>query len=166
MKKLISVIGSDKSDESLSKYAIEVAKELGKLIAKNNAILICGGRGGIMEAVCKGAKTNEGITVGILPKSKTEMNDFVDIPIVTGLGNIRNSIIVYSSDAIVAIAGRWGTLNEISYSMIYEKPIILIKGTGGIVDYICNNINTDFSYKTKVIIVDSAKEAIMKIFNK
>jgi uncharacterized protein (TIGR00725 family) len=113
MKKLISVIGSDKSDENLSKYAIEVAEELGQLIAKNNAILICGGRGGIMEAVCRGAKMNEGITVGILPKSKTEVNDFVDIPIVTGLGNIRNSIIVYSSDAIVAIAGRWGTLNEI-----------------------------------------------------
>jgi len=164
MNKLISVIGSDESDKNLSNYALKVAEDIGRWIAKKNAILICGGRGGIMEAACRGAKEKNGITVGILPKSKYEANDFVDIPIVTGLGNIRNSLIAYASEAIIAIAGRWGTLNEISFSMIYEKQLILMKGTGGIVDYICNNENINLGYKNKIIIVNSAKEAIMKIF--
>ena len=60
MKKLISVIGSDGSDINLSKHALEIAEEIGGLIAKKNAILICGGRGGIMEAACKGAKGKNG----------------------------------------------------------------------------------------------------------
>ena len=69
MKKLISVIGSDKSDENLSKYAIEVAEETGRLIAKKKAILICGGRGGIMEAACRGVKEEKGITENVLGNS-------------------------------------------------------------------------------------------------
>ena len=163
MKKLISVIGSDKSDKNLSKYALNVAEEIGRLIAKKNAILICGGRGGIMEAACKGAKEKNGITVGILPKTKEEANKYIDIPIITGLGNLRNSLVVHTSDAVIAIAGRSGTLNEISYSMLYQKPLILIKGTGGIVDLFCNGkqfADKIMNYYT----VDSPKEAIKKIF--
>jgi uncharacterized protein (TIGR00725 family) len=163
MKKLISVIGSDKSDKNLSKYALDVAEEIGRLIAMNNAILICGGRGGIMEAACKGAKKKGGITVGILPKTREEANKYVDIPIITGLGNLRNSLVVNTSDAVIAIAGRSGTLNEISYSILYQKPLILIRGTGGIVDLFCKGKEfTDeiINYYT----VDSAKEAIKKIF--
>jgi uncharacterized protein (TIGR00725 family) len=118
MKKLISIIGSDDSDKNLSTYALETAEEIGGLIAQKNGILICGGRGGVMEAACKGAKEKNGITVGILPKSKEEVNKYVDIPIISGLGNRRNSIIVYTSDVIIAIAGRWGTLNEISFNDI------------------------------------------------
>ena len=164
MKKLISVIGSDNSDNNLSRYALEIAEEIGRLIAKKNAILVCGGRGGIMEAACKGSKEKNGITVGIIPKSKEEVNKFVDIPILSGLGNIRNSIIAYTSDAIIAIAGRCGTLNEISYSMIYQKPLILIKGTGGIVDYICNNENNIINDNKNYYIVNSPNEAIEKVF--
>jgi len=164
MKKLISVIGSDHSDKNLSRYALEIAEEIGGLIAKKNAILVCGGRGGIMEAACKGAKEKNGITVGIIPKSKEEVNKFVDIPILSGLGNIRNSIIAYTSEAIIAIAGRWGTLNEISYSMIYKKPLILIKGTGGIVDYICNKENNIINDNKNYYIVNSPNEAIEKVF--
>lgn len=163
MKKLISVIGSDKSDKNLSKYALDVAEEIGRLIAKNNAILICGGRGGIMEAACKGAKEKNGITVGILPKTKEEANKYIDIPIITGMGNLRNSLVVNTSDVVIAIAGRSGTLNEISYSMLYQKTLILIKGTGGIVDLFCNEKQyTDEIMKYYA--VDSPKEAIKKIF--
>jgi uncharacterized protein (TIGR00725 family) len=164
MKKLIAVIGSDDSDENLSKYAKKTAEEIGRLIAMNNGILICGGRGGIMEAACKGAKEKNGITVGILPKSKEEANLFVDIPIISGLGNIRNSIIVYTSDIIIAIAGRCGTLNEISYSMIYDKPLILVKGTGGIVDKICDSKLNIINDLKNLFIVNSSKESIDKAF--
>ena len=164
MKKLISVIGSDGSDINLSKHALEIAEEIGGLIAKKNAILICGGRGGIMEAACKGAKEKNGITVGIMPESKEEANKFVEIPIISGLGNIRNSLIANTSEAIIAIAGRWGTLNEISYSMIYQKPLILIKGTGGIVDYICNQENNIINNIKNCYIVSSQNEAIEIVF--
>ena len=164
MKKLISVIGSDDSDVNLSKYALEIAREIGKLIAKKNGILICGGRGGIMEAACKGAKEKNGITVGILPKSKKEANNYVDIPIISGLGNRRNSIIAFTSDSVIAIAGRWGTLNEISYSMIFNKKLILLKGTGGIVDEICNK-KLYISNDTKnLYITDNVNDAIKIAF--
>ena len=165
MNNLISVIGSDESDNNLSDYAIKIAEEIGKLIAQKNGILICGGRGGIMKAVCKGAKEKNGITVGILPKSKEEANKFIDIPILSGLGNRRNSIIVYTSDVIIAIAGRWGTLNEISYSMIYKKPLILVRGTGGIVDQICDLELNKINDTKKFYIVKSPIEAVEKAFN-
>ena len=165
MNKIISVIGSDESDKNLSKYAIKTAEDVGKLIADKKGILICGGRGGIMKAVCKGAKEKNGITVGILPKSKEEVNKFVDIPIITGLGNIRNSIIVYTCDAIIAIAGREGTLNEISYSMIYNKPLILVKGTGGIVDKICNKELEIINNSKNIYLEESAIDAVGKAFN-
>lgn len=163
MKKSISVIGSDYSDTNLTKHAIKVAYELGKLIAKKNMILICGGKGGIMKAVCKGAKEENGITVGIIPEHKNEANEYVDIPIITGMGNRRNAIIAYTSDVVIAIAGRWGTLNEISYSMIFGRPLILIKGTGGIVDKLCKEKLNDMGYSRKIIIVNNAEEAIEKI---
>ena len=165
MKKLISVIGSDRSDKNLSKYALDTAEEIGRLIAKNNAILICGGRGGIMEAACKGAKEKNGISVGILPESKEEANIYIDIDIVSGLGNLRNSLIVNTSDAVIAIAGRSGTLNEISYSMIYQKPLILMKGTGGIVDLFCNE-KTFIDGMKNYYIANSPIEAIENIFKK
>ena len=78
------------------------------------------------------------------------------------MGNRRNSIIVYTSDVIIAIAGRWGTLNEISYSMIYNKPLILIKGTGGIVDQICNKELEKINDSKNYYFVNSATEAIEK----
>jgi len=165
MKKLISVIGSDKSDKNLSKYALDTAEEIGRLIAENNSILICGGRGGIMEAACKGAKEKNGISVGILPKSKKEANKYIDIAIVSGLGNLRNSLIVNTSDAVVAIAGRSGTLNEISYTMLYQKPLILMKGTGGIVDLFCNEKKL-MDYMKNYYVANSPKEAMKNIFKK
>jgi len=163
MKKLISICGSDGSDKNLSQYALEVAEKVGRLIAKKDGVVICGGQGGVMEAVCRGAKKENGITIGILPYSKEEANPYIDIAIPTNIGNIRNFLVATASDAVIAIGGRWGTLNEISFCMIYEKPLILIKGTGGCVDDIINEKimkNIESSY----FIADSAKEAVEKVF--
>ncbi|HEC72220.1 MAG TPA: TIGR00725 family protein, partial [Thermoplasmatales archaeon] len=139
MKKLIAVCGSDGDDVALMGYALKTAEKVGELIAERGAVLVCGGRGGIMEAACRGAKRKNGITVGILPESKNEANVFVDIPIETHLGNLRNYLVVRSADAVIAIGGRWGTLNEISFAMILGKPLILIKNTGGCVENIIDN---------------------------
>ena len=103
MKKLISICGSDDFDENLSKFALETAEKVGKLIAKRGDVVVCGGRGGIMEAACRGAKSENGLTIGILPGSKKEANEFIDIPIVTNLGHKRNYLVVESSDVIIAI---------------------------------------------------------------
>ena len=163
MRKLISVIGSDESDTKLSKNALNISEKLGRLIAQNNLVLICGGRGGVMEAVCKGVKHENGLTIGIIPEKKEEANKFVDIPIITGMGNRRNAVIAYTGDVIIAIAGRWGTLNEISYSMIFNKPLILIKGTGGIVDILCKEKLANMDYSENIHIVDNAEDAILKV---
>jgi uncharacterized protein (TIGR00725 family) len=161
MKKIISICGSDLDDENLSSYALIVAEQVGKLTAQHGFVLLCGGRGGIMEAACKGAKKEHGLTIGILPYSKDEANNFIDIAIPTTIGNIRNFLVANSGDVVIAIGGRWGTLNEITFSMIYKKPLILIKGTGGCVDKIINGSIMQ-NIESEYYVVNSAEEAISK----
>lgn len=159
MKPLIAVCGSDEDDENLSDKALKIAEEIGKEIARRGAILICGGRGGIMQSACKGAKEGGGITIGILPFSKGEANPYVDVAIESGLGHFRNYIIISSADAVIAICGRWGTLNEISTSIILGKPTILVKGTGGVVDEIIENKILE-NIEGRYLIARDAKEAL------
>jgi uncharacterized protein (TIGR00725 family) len=161
MKKIISVCGSDLDDEHLSGYALKVAEQVGRLAAQNDFVLLCGGHGGIMEAACRGAKEKNGLTIGILPYSKEEANNYIDIAIPTTIGNIRNFLVANSGDVVIAIGGRWGTLNEISFSMIYKKPLILIKGTGGCVDEIINGCIMQ-NIESEYYVVNSAEEAINK----
>ncbi|MCS7277997.1 MAG: TIGR00725 family protein [Aquificaceae bacterium] len=119
----VAVIGSSKALPEEEEY--KVAYQLGKEIAKRGWIVVCGGRTGIMEAVCKGAKEEGGLTVGILPSYEgTEANPYVDIKIKTGMNHNRNPLVVASGDVVVAIGGNWGTLSEIAYALILEKPII------------------------------------------
>jgi len=163
MKKTISICGSDVDDNNLSEYALKVAEQVGRLIARKGGVLICGGQGGVMKAACKGVKEENGITVGILPYSKKDANECIDIAIPTNIGNVRNYLVASSSDAVIAIGGRWGTLNEISYCMISEKPLILIKGTGGCVDQIINaNLMQDI--ESHFYIANTAEEAVEKAF--
>ncbi len=111
-----------------SKALLDVAYEVGQLIADRNGILYCGGMGGVMEAACRGAREHGGLTVGILPTAEAESaNSFVDIPIVTGIGTARNSIIARSVHGGIAINGRYGTLSEIAYSLDFHKPIVGIE---------------------------------------
>jgi hypothetical protein len=120
----IGVIGGSSVDETISALAYET----GRLIARNNAILISGGLGGVMESACRGAKEEGGMTIGILPtRSKQDANPYVDIAIPTGLGEARNLIVVLSSDAVIAIDGSYGTLSEISFALLYKKPVFGIK---------------------------------------
>lgn len=117
----VAVFGGRVTSENLLVTALEV----GRIIAERSGILYCGGMGGVMEAVCRGAREAGGTTVGILPTgSAADANPFVDIPIVTGIGTARNSIIARSVHGGIAIDGRYGTLSEIAYSLDFGKPIV------------------------------------------
>lgn len=102
-----------------------LAREVGREVARAGAILICGGRGGVMEESARGAKSAGGVTVGILPGPDTnDANPWIDIPVATDLGNARNVVNVLSSDAIVAVRGGAGTLSEIALALKVGTPVV------------------------------------------
>jgi len=120
-KKIIAVIGGSKSSAKESKLAEEVGRE----VAKRGAILICGGLGGIMEAACRGANSEGGLTIGVLPgENSREANEYVQISIITGIGYARNVVVVKSAQAVIAISGSYGTLTEIGYALQNGIPVI------------------------------------------
>jgi uncharacterized protein (TIGR00725 family) len=101
------------------------AAEVGRLIAERGAVLVCGGRGGAMEAACRGAKEVGGLTVGILPgPDRSEANPFVDVVLPTGLGEARNALVVAAADVVIAIGGGYGTLSEIALALKAGKRVI------------------------------------------
>ncbi len=121
MRLFIAVIGGSQLTEEEAKLAEAVGREL----AKRSAILICGGLGGAMEAACKGAMSEKGITVGILPGHERESaNPYVQIPIVTGVGYARNAIVVQSAQAVIAVDGSYGTLSEIAHALQNGIPVV------------------------------------------
>ena len=120
-KKIIAVIGGNIATEEIYEKAFQV----GKIIAENDCILICGGLGGVMEAAAKGAKENGGFTIGILPgTNKADANPYIDIPIVTAMSNARNAIIARTCDIAIAINGKYGTLSEIAYCLNFGKTVL------------------------------------------
>ncbi|MDQ0287669.1 uncharacterized protein (TIGR00725 family) [Desulfofundulus luciae] len=103
----------------------ELAEEVGREIARRGAILICGGRGGVMEAASRGARQAGGMVVGILPgRHRGEGNSYLTVALPTGLGDARNAIIACAADALVAIGGGYGTLSEIGLALKMNKPVI------------------------------------------
>jgi uncharacterized protein (TIGR00725 family) len=102
-----------------------VAEELGGLLAEGGAVVVCGGLGGVMEAACRGAKSKLGLTVGLLPGlDRSAANGWVDVAVATGLGELRNGLIVRASDALVAVGGGAGTLSEIAFALKLGRPVI------------------------------------------
>ena len=104
---------------------LAAAEEVGHGLAMRGAVLVCGGRGGAMEAACRGAKRAEGTTVGILPGSdRRDANPYVDIAVPTGLGEGRNALVVRGADAVIAVAGAYGTLSEIALALRAGTPVV------------------------------------------
>jgi uncharacterized protein (TIGR00725 family) len=114
----IAVIGREECTDEEN----EAARAAGSLIAARHAILCCGGRGGVMEASCRGAREKGGTTVGILPDTGRG-NPFLDVVIRTGMGYGRNAIVVLSADSVVAIGGGYGTLSEIAIALKAGKKV-------------------------------------------
>jgi hypothetical protein len=119
---VIGVIGESEFSDPANEQR---AEEIGRLVAVAGHTLICGGLSGVMEAACRGAKSAGGTTIGILPGTDPgRANRFVDYAIATGLGEMRNVIIVLSADALVAIGGGFGTLSEIGHALRAGKPLV------------------------------------------
>jgi uncharacterized protein (TIGR00725 family) len=120
-KRFIAVIGGS----NCTPEEARLAEEVGRGLARNGAVLICGGLGGVMEAACKGANAEGGLTVGILPGgSRQTANPYINIPIVTNLGEARNVIVVKSAEAIIAIGGGYGTLSELGHALRNGMPVV------------------------------------------
>lgn len=107
---------------------LALARRVGQLIAQAGGIVVCGGGRGVMEAAARGAQEAGGLTIGILPgDDASEANPYVDLPVVTGLGNARNAINVLTSQAIIAIGGASGTLSEIALALKCGRPVVGLK---------------------------------------
>ncbi len=119
--KFIAVIGSG----DCSPQEARLAEDTGREIARHGAVLVCGGLGGVMAAACRGATLAGGLTIGILPgDSRRSANPYVQIPIVTNLGEARNVIVVKTAQAVIAIGGGYGTLSEIGHALKNNIPVV------------------------------------------
>ncbi|HEV7807416.1 MAG TPA: TIGR00725 family protein [Solirubrobacteraceae bacterium] len=118
----MAVVGAG---DDVQAEALERAEAVGAELARRGAVLVCGGLGGIMEAACRGAVAAGGTTVGILPGGdRGAANSWVTIAIATGLGELRNGLVVRSVDAVIAIAGEYGTLSEIALALKARKRVV------------------------------------------
>ena len=118
---IISVIGESNARPHIALLAEQVGAEL----AKRGVAIVCGGLGGVMEAACRGAKSAGGTTIGILPgDSPLSANEYIDIPIMTGMGYARNSVVVKTGLAVVAVGGAYGTLSEIGHALGDGIPVV------------------------------------------
>ncbi len=117
----ISVIGG----HDTSREVDNLAHDIGRIIAKVGAVLVCGGLSGVMLAAAKGAKEAGGLTIGLLPgNKKNDANQFIDIALPTSIGYARNVIVACSADIIVALPGSHGTNSEICYGLVFGRPVL------------------------------------------
>lgn len=118
---IVAVIGDGNCGTELA----AVAEAVGAGLARAGFAIVCGGLGGVMAAACRGAKSAGGTTIGILPGSDAAAaNEWVDFPIVTGLGEARNILVVKTGRAVVALGGAYGTLSEIAFALRDQKPLV------------------------------------------
>ncbi len=118
---LVAVVGGSTCTPQEAEWAAAV----GRLLAERQAVLLCGGLGGVMAAAARGAKQAGGLTVGILPgNDPADANPDIDVPLATGMGEMRNALIVRAAGAMIAIGGGWGTLSEIALARRIETPVV------------------------------------------
>jgi uncharacterized protein (TIGR00725 family) len=112
-----------------------------------------------MEAACRGAKSAGGLTIGILPSlDGSDANAYLDVQVTTGLGFARNSIVVSSADAVIAVAGSTGTLSEIGMALNFDKPVVTVTDSGGVAEKIKDSFKDDS--RIKLIVKSDASRAV------
>jgi len=122
-KPIIAIIGAGKCSKKLR----EMAADVGRHIAENGGVVVCGGLGGVMEGAARGAKEAGGTVIGIIPSdNKNDANEFIDYVIPTGFGEGRNVVIVRTADAIIALPGKYGTLSEMALALHAGKPLVSV----------------------------------------
>jgi len=122
----IGVVGPGDADQGPDADALAAAaEEVGRLLAEAGAVVVCGGLGGVMAAACRGAATAGGTTVGLLPgEDRRQANRWVTVPVATGLGELRNGLVVRTADALVAVGGAYGTLSEVALALKAGKRVV------------------------------------------
>ena len=133
----IGIIGKNEQHEKdrVAPYAMAMAEEAGRLIARRGGVVVTGARAGVMEAVSRGAKEAGGLTVGFLPSmNPKDANPYVDVLFPTGLGRARNLLTARCCDALIMIGGSCGTLNELTIAYAEARPVVILEGTGGMAD--------------------------------
>lgn len=121
MRPIVAVVGGNQCTEAEA----ALAGAVGRLLAQRGAVLVCGGLGGVMEAAAQAAREAGGLTVGILPGNDPwAANPFIDVPLATGMGEMRNALIVRAARAVIAIGGGWGTLSEIALARRIGTPVV------------------------------------------
>ncbi|MDX1675342.1 MAG: TIGR00725 family protein [Longimicrobiales bacterium] len=139
----IAVAGAGRTDAGLD----AVAEEVGRRIAEAGAVLICGGLGGVMEAAARGCAEAGGLTIGILPGADADAaNPHIRVPLPTGLGEARNTLVARTGDAVIAIGGRWGTLSEVALARKVGVPVVLLRPA--------------LTDRLELTVAESAKEAV------
>ena len=147
-RSVVSVVGPGECSE----WEAQAAESVGRLLAANEVTIICGGRGGVMEAVCRGAQEAGGVTIGILPGlTAEEGNRYLTIAIPTGLGEGRNAIVARAGRVMIAIGGRFGTLSEIAFALKMGKQVVGLRTW--------DPIDADGS-RTPIQIVETPEEAV------
>lgn len=117
----IAVIGRGEYEEEACAHAEAIGREL----AARDAVVVCGGRGGVMEAVARGAHEAGGTTIGLLPGDRRDdANGYLSVAVATGLGEMRNMLVVTAADAVIAVSGEFGTLSELAYALRIGKPVV------------------------------------------
>lgn len=145
----VAVVGSGTAIPEL----YELAMQIGEQLARGGAVVVTGGLGGIMEAACRGAREAGGTTLGILPGTdRHEANPYVDVAIPTGMGELRNGLVVRCADALIAVCGGYGTLSEIGFALKAGKRVVGI-GTWWIAE-------TEGDEPEDVIAVEDPREAV------
>ena len=121
MQPYVAVVGASIADDELAARA----EQVGRLLAERGAVVLTGGLGGVMEAACRGAKEAGGLTVAILPTDdRAAANAYVDVALATGMGEMRNALIVRSADVLIAIGGEYGTLSEVAFALRTGTPVV------------------------------------------
>jgi uncharacterized protein (TIGR00725 family) len=118
----VAVVGGDAAATEADRAA---ALEVGRELARRGCVLVCGGLGGVMEAACRGAVEAGGVTIGILPGSDpADGNAYLTVAVPTGMGEMRNALVVRAADAVIAIGGEYGTLSEIAFALKTGRPVV------------------------------------------
>ena len=148
----VAVVGTG-ADATEAQCAI--AEEVGALLAEAGATVVTGGRGGVMEAACRGARSRHGTTVGLLPGlDRSDANGWVQVAIPTGLGELRNGLVVRAADALVAVGGEFGTLSEIALALKARKRVVALGGW---------QLTREGEAVDTVVSASSAEEAVAKV---
>ncbi len=120
----IAVIGTGEPDAE----TYELAREVGRLVAERGGTVVCGGRGGVMEAAARGAAEAGGVSIGILPdENRSAANPYLTYSVATGVGQARNLAVVCSAEAVVAVGGGYGTLSEIGLARKVGRPVVALR---------------------------------------